>query len=51
MAGQESKDVQYSSQSRMTQATYELNPNKLAPDELVLLGLGSHENFYAQLKR
>ena len=34
-----------------TLMAYELMPSKLTPDELVLLGLGSHENFYAQLKR
>lgn len=28
----------------------ELMSNKLALDELVLLGLGSRENFYIQLK-
>jgi len=30
---------------------YELSPNKLTPDEVVLLGVGPHENFYVQLKR
>jgi hypothetical protein len=34
-----------------TSMAHELMPNKAAPDELVLLGLGSRENFYAQLKR
>jgi len=29
---------------------YELLPNKQAPEELVLLALGSHENFYQDLK-
>ena len=29
---------------------YELLPNKQAPDELMLLALGSHENFYRNLK-
>ena len=29
---------------------YELLPNKQAPDEVVLLALGSHENFYRNLK-
>lgn len=29
---------------------YELLPNKQAPDEMVLLALGSHENFYRNLK-
>ncbi len=29
---------------------YELLPNKLAPEEVVLLALGSHENFYRNLK-
>lgn len=30
---------------------YQLAPTKYAPDSLVLLSLGSHENFYAGLKR
>ena len=30
---------------------YELRPNKQAPDEVLLLGVGPHENFYLQLKR
>jgi mRNA-degrading endonuclease RelE of RelBE toxin-antitoxin system len=30
---------------------YELSPNKLTPQTLVLLGIGPHENFYTQLKR
>lgn len=34
-----------------TLLAYELSPNKLAPDEVVLLGVGPHENFYVQLKR
>ena len=34
-----------------TLLAYELSPNKLTPDEVVLLGVGPHENFYAQLKR
>lgn len=34
-----------------TLLAYELSPNKQAPAEVVLLGLGPHENFYAQLKR
>lgn len=34
-----------------TLLAYELGPNKLAPDEVVLLGVGPHENFYLQLKR
>lgn len=29
---------------------YELLPNKQAPEEVVLLALGSHENFYRNLK-
>ena len=28
-----------------------LQPNKLAPEALVLLAVGPHENFYAQIKR
>jgi mRNA interferase RelE/StbE len=31
--------------------TYRLQPNKVKPKELVLLSLGTHENFYADLKR
>ena len=34
-----------------TLLAYRLQPNKLAPQELVLLALGPHENFNAQLKR
>ena len=34
-----------------TLLAYELSPNKQAPEAVVLLGVGSHENFYAQLKR
>jgi mRNA-degrading endonuclease RelE of RelBE toxin-antitoxin system len=34
-----------------TLLAYELSPNKLTPDEVVLLGVGPHENFYVQLKR
>ena len=30
---------------------YRLQPNKFKPKELVLLTLGSHENFYTELKR
>ena len=29
---------------------YELLPNKQVPDEVVLLALGAHENFYRNLK-
>lgn len=29
---------------------YEVLPNKQVPDELLLLALGSHENFYRNLK-
>ena len=29
---------------------YELLPNKQAPDEVMLLALGAHENFYRNLK-
>ena len=29
---------------------YELLPNKQVPEEVVLLALGSHENFYRNLK-
>lgn len=34
-----------------TLLAYELSPNKLTPDEVVLLSVGAHENFYVQLKR
>ena len=34
-----------------TLLAYRLQPNKLAPEALVLLAVGPHENFYAQLKR
>ena len=34
-----------------TLLAYELKPDKLNPSELVLLAVGSHENFYAALKR
>jgi len=34
-----------------TLLAYELSPHKLAPVEVVLLGVGPHENFYTQLKR
>jgi hypothetical protein len=30
---------------------YRLEPNKLKPQEITLLSLGSHENFYSSLKR
>lgn len=34
-----------------TLLAYSLKPDKHSPDEVVLLAVGSHENFYAQLKR
>ena len=34
-----------------TLLAYELRANKQAPDEVLLLGVGPHENFYLQLKR
>ena len=34
-----------------TLLAYRLQPNKLAPEAPVLLEVGPHENFYAQLKR
>lgn len=34
-----------------TLLAYELSPDKLKPTTVVLLGVGSHENFYAKLKR
>ena len=30
---------------------YELEPNKIAPQTLILLSFGSHENFYRALKQ
>lgn len=30
---------------------YRLQPNKIKPEEIVLLSLGSHENFYSVMKR
>jgi mRNA-degrading endonuclease RelE of RelBE toxin-antitoxin system len=36
---------------RETLLDYRLQPDKLAPRELVLLAVGPHENFCAQLKR
>jgi hypothetical protein len=37
--------------SRETLLAYRLQPDKFAPQELVLLAVGPHENFYSQLKR
>lgn len=37
--------------SQETLLAYELGPNKVTPEDVVLLGVGPHENFYAQLKR
>ena len=34
-----------------TLLAYGLRPDKVKPTELVLLAVGSHENFYEQLKR
>ena len=34
-----------------TLLAYRLQPEKSAPQELVLLAVGPHENFYTQLKR
>ena len=34
-----------------TLLAYGLRPDKLKPKEVVLLAVGPHENFYAQLKR
>lgn len=34
-----------------TLLAYELNPDKLNPEVLVLLGVGPHENFFTKLKR
>lgn len=37
--------------SQETLLAYEVSPHKTAPEELFLLGVGPHENFYTQLKR
>ncbi|HEY5582733.1 MAG TPA: type II toxin-antitoxin system RelE/ParE family toxin [Rhodoferax sp.] len=37
--------------SQETLLAYELSPNKATPEEVFLLGVGPHENFYTQLKR
>lgn len=34
-----------------TLLAYRLQPNKNKPQELILLNVGSHENFYAVMKR
>jgi hypothetical protein len=34
-----------------TLMSYRLRPGKLDPTEIVLLSLGTHENFYSDLKR
>lgn len=34
-----------------TLLAYKLQPDKKKPTELILLAVGPHENFYAQLKR
>lgn len=34
-----------------TLLAYRLQPDKLAPEALVLLAVGPHENFYAQIMR
>lgn len=34
-----------------TLLAYELRPDKSKPEEIVLLAVGPHENFYTQLKR
>jgi hypothetical protein len=37
--------------NRETLLAYRLQPNKFNPQALILLAVGSHENFYVQLKR
>ena len=37
--------------NRETLLAYRLQPDTLEPQELVLLAVGPHENFYVQLKR
>lgn len=37
--------------NRETLLAYRLQPDKFAPQELVLLAVGPNENFYTQLKR
>ncbi len=34
-----------------TLLAYQLMPDKKKPDEVILLSVGPHENFYSQLKR
>lgn len=34
-----------------TLLAYRLQPNKKKPQEIILLNIGSHENFYAAMKR
>lgn len=36
---------------QQTLLAYELSPSKQTPQILVLLGIGTHENFYRDLKR
>ena len=37
--------------NRETLLAYQLRPDKFQPQEVVLLAVGPHENFYTQLKR
>jgi mRNA-degrading endonuclease RelE of RelBE toxin-antitoxin system len=37
--------------NRETLLAYRLQPDKFNPQALILLAVGSHENFYVQLKR
>jgi len=37
--------------NRETLLAYQLQPDKFTPNEVVLLAVGPHENFYTQLKR
>ena len=44
-------DHKFKLNKQETLLAYRLQPDKLAPEALVLLAVGPHENFYAQLKR
>lgn len=44
-------DYKFKLHNQETLMAYGLNPDKLEPTKIVLLAVGSHENFYLQLKR
>lgn len=43
--------VKFKIKSQEVLLAYLLEPNKITPQRLILLSLGSHENFYTKLKR